>query len=219
MSIIEERYGLIFDRLASINIEEEIPAKYVEYVKECVSFMALMNVSYTKIQNGYLNTASLEELRKMNREIYEDVLPEFYETSYANPEYAVNKLGTEMGRMLSFVYTELRAMIPFVYEQLLEEVVIRMELFMEVLSTLCAAKEEDVEPQEADIKDTLYWFVSDYSDSSAAWRVKTQVNPECDFAIKIINNSDFSDLRYLYQYGEYINEDTERLASFINSLP
>ena len=45
-------------------------------------------------------------------------------------------------------------------------------------------------PLESDIREILYWFVSDYSETAAAWRVQSQVDPACDFAVKIIMDSD-----------------------------
>ena len=220
MNIIEERLSLIFDRVNSADVKTEVPEKFAEYCEKSFAFMKLMRESYEKIQEGFLQKASLDELRSMNHEIYQELLGQNYETSYANPAYACGKLGLNMGRMLSFLYTELRAMIPFVYEGMLEEMVIRMELFMEIYQSLVTAREEGLEaPDEKELRESLYWFVSDYSDTSAEWRVRTQVNPECDFATRIVMNSDLSDVRYLYQYGEYVSEDTERLATFINHLP
>ena len=207
MNIIEERLSLIFDRINSADVKTEVPEKFAEYCEKAFAFMKLMRESYDKIQEGFLQKASLDELRSMNHEIYQELLGQNYETSYANPAYACEKLGLNMGRMLSFLYTELRAMIPFVYEGMLEEMVIRMELFMEIYQSLVTAREEGLEdPDEKELRESLYWFVSDYSDTSAEWRVRTQVNPECDFATKIVMNSDLSDVRYLYQYGEYITE-------------
>ena len=37
-----------------------------------------------------------------------------------------------MGRLLSFLYAEIRAMIPYAFEQRYEDLVIRMELFVEI---------------------------------------------------------------------------------------
>ena len=45
------------------------------------------------LKQGAYKNASLEELQKRNRALYEDVLPEHYENSYGNPAYAVKTLG------------------------------------------------------------------------------------------------------------------------------
>lgn len=221
MTIVEERLELVYERICNMQQEQEVSTTYAEYFTQCAAFLKLMKDTYEKVQSGYLQSASLDELRIMNKALYEDVLGEHYETSYANPAYACAKLGSEYGKMLSFLYTELRSMIPFVFEGMLEELVIRMELFMEVYSAFSYAHAESLEaPDAKELQETLYWFVSDYSEVASEWRVRTQVDPaSCEFATKIITDSDLSDLRYLYQYGEYVSEETERLAVYMNQLP
>lgn len=220
MTFMEERYELVCDRIKEIAKKAEVVEKYQDYFEKVASFQVLLMDSYEKLKQGFMTNAPLDEIRQMNHTLYADVLNENYEKSYANPTFACEKHGLDMGRLLSFLYTEVRSMIPFLFEDMLEEMVIRMELFVEVYNSFAFAKEENnAEPAVEDIKDTLYWFVSDYSDAESAWRTWTQLDPAYDFATKIINNSDFSSARYLYQYGEYVSPDTEKLAAYINSLP
>ena len=49
-------------------------------------------------------------------------------------------------------------------------------------------------------------------------RIREGVDPELDFAADIIMNSDLSDLRYLYHYGEFVSENETGVAEFLNSL-
>src|SRR5699024_2902112 len=62
-------------------------------------------------------------------------------------------------------------------------------------------------------------YVSDYSDEMVGHRIRGCVDPSLDFAVKIICESDLTDLRYLYKYGEYISENELSMASFLNTLP
>ena len=55
------------------------------------------------IDSGAYRKLSLEDLEQWNQKLYEDILPEHYETSYANPAYAQEKLGEEYGQILSFL--------------------------------------------------------------------------------------------------------------------
>ena len=48
--------------------------------------------------------------------------------------------------------------------------------------------------------------------------VREQLDPSLDFAVRIIMDSDLTDLRYLYRYGEYITENELRTAAFLNTL-
>ena len=220
MTFMEERYELVCERLKEIEKQPEVKEKYQDYFKRVAAFQVLLMDCYEKLKQGFMTKASLDEIRSMNKALYEDILGGKYEESYANPVVACGKLGVEMGRLLSFLYTEIRSAIPFLFEDMLEELVIRMELFVEVYNSFAYAEEENgAEPTVEDIQDILYWFVSDYSETETAWRTWTQLDPAYDFATKLVMESDFSDVRYLYQYGEYVSKDTEKLASYMNTLP
>lgn len=45
-------------------------------------------------------------------------------------------------------------------------------------------------------------------------RIAEGVDPELDFATKIIMESDLEDLRYLYRYGEYVSGNETGVAPF-----
>lgn len=220
MTYIEERYELSCERIEEISRIQEVSDIYKDYFCKTAQFLLLMRDTYKQIQAGFLQEAPLEELRNMNCAMYEDILGENYDKSYANPSVCCEKFGLQMGRMLSFLYTELRCIIPYVFENMLEEQVIRMELFVEVYNAFSYACSEEMEaPEEKELKDTLYWFVSDYSEPAAEWRVRTQVDADCDFMTRIVMDSDLTDVRYLYQYGEYVTRETEQMAAFLASMP
>lgn len=65
-------------------------------------------------QPGKINLP-LSKLQEINHNLYADILPEHYELSFANPDYAVEKLG-EYGKYLCMLYAEIRAMIAYAYE-------------------------------------------------------------------------------------------------------
>ena len=75
------------------------------------------------------------------------------------------------------------------------------------------------EPDPKAVRDTFYWYASDYCDVFLADRIREQVLPEESFATDLIMNSDLTDLRYLYQFGEYISENEWKTAEHLNSLP
>ena len=51
------------------------------------------------------------------------------------------------------------------------------------------------------------------------YRVRETLDPSLDFAKSIIMDSDLTDLRYLYRFGEYISDSELKIAAFLNSLP
>ena len=69
------------------------------------------------------------------------------------------------------------------------------------------------------VKETLYWFASDYSETMLEKNMRATFDWEEDFALRIIMDSDLSDLRYLYRFGEYISENELHMARYLNSLP
>lgn len=85
---------------------------------------------------------SLEELQLMNRDLYEDVLPERYGESFANPAYAVSVMGEDMGRCMSFLQAEIHSVIPDAFFGDAWELLIREELLLEVYGTFMTALSE-----------------------------------------------------------------------------
>ncbi len=217
----QERYELVSGRIREIRSETFGVPALEAYFAVVAEFILLVDENKTFLeQGGGAFSVSLEELQERNRLLYRDILPEHYEKSYANPAFAVEQLGEELGAELSFLYTELRSMIGFCYEGRLEELVIRMELFAEIYGAVAGAWQEEKKlPDRETIRQILYWFVSDYAHMSAERRIRDQVCPEDCFAVKNICNSDLEDLRYLYAYGEYVSENELETARFLNSLP
>ena len=112
--------------------------------------LKILNLQKDMLDHQQLHAQTLEELQALNGRLYEDILPEHYGESYANPSYAVDCLGESMGQMLSFLCAELRSLIPAVFEQNRSAMVIRMELLLEVYQAcLCTAAEEVLpDPEE-----------------------------------------------------------------------
>ena len=211
---VKERYELVIERIRSILTEETVDELYRDYFKNVANFIIDIDIIKKRLDEKDYDNCSLEELSLENQNIYKDILKENYENSYANPAYAVSKFGKEIGQFLSALYAELRGEIAYVYEGKLEYLTICNELFVEVYNCF----EEEENPEYKKLRDIFYWYASDYCDVFVADRVKEQVNPEYDFATDIIMNSDLSDMRYLYQYGEYISENEIRTAKHLNTL-
>ena len=211
---VKERYELSIERIRSITKERTVDKAYQDYFWKVAEFILLVNSVRERLENESYAVCTLEELQLENQKLYEDILGEHYETSYANPAYAVEKLGDEIGQFLSALYTELRGEIAYVYEGKLEYLTICNELFVEVYNCF----EENIIPEYKSLKDILYWYASDYCDVFVADRIKEQVDASYSFATDIILQSDLSDMRYLYKYGEYISENEVRTAEYLNQL-
>ena len=211
----EMRYELAIERIENIKGENTVSEKYRDYFRTLADFALLVDKLKEKIENGEYYKFSIEELGCWNTHLYDDVLGEHYKTSYANPAFATEKFGIEYGRLLSFLYTELRGVIPYAFEKKTEYLDILFELFIEVYNQF----EEENEPEYEHVRQTIYWYASDYCDVFLADRIKEQIDPEDNFAADLIMNSDFNDVRYLYYYGEYVSENEKRTAMHLNELP
>lgn len=208
---IRERFELAWNRIRNIKEEYSIKEPFRNYFQTVAQYILRME---RQIHLDY-TSCTLEELQEMNRNIYEDILPQQYETSYANPEYAVNTLGEEYGSMLSFLYTELHGVPVYARESRLMELTCYLELFIEIYNLF--EDLENLKPQQ--IQKVLYYFFYDYCDILVPYRTRELYDPKLDFCTDIVERADLSDLRYLYAYGEYVSENEIRTAEFLNRLP
>lgn len=212
---IIERYMLSIERIRRITEEETTEVLYRDYFRKVSEFILKINEIRERMQDKSFEQCTLDELKRENESIYADVVGDQYDTSYANPAYAVSLFGEEIGQLLSFLYTELRGEIAYVYEQQVEYLAICNELFIEIYNCF----EGTLTPDYKELKEIVYWYASDYSDVFVADRIEEQLNPECSFAADIVTKSNLNDLRYLYQYGEYVSENEWKTAEHLNALP
>lgn len=211
---IKERYELSMERINQIPMETNVDERYCGYFRKVAAFIQQVDAVYQLLQENRWDDLSLSDQRKMNRELYLDILEEAYETSYANPAFAVSKLGDSYGQMLSFLYTEIRGEIAYAFEENTEYLTICNELFLEVY----ACFGDDANPLEKTVKDILYWYVSDYCDVFQADRVLEQIDPESSFAVDLIMHADLEEDAYLYRFGEYITENELGTARHLRGL-
>lgn len=218
--VIQERLQLALERIQEIAGEKAVKEEFQVYFAKVAEFILRIEETRLFLEKGGLQSSTLEELMERNHKLYEDILPENYEASYANPDVAVENLGEEFGAMLAFLYTEMRSMIAFVYEGRLMELAIRMELFVEVYAAFVYEwQENNALPTGESVRQILYWFVNDYADVAAETKIKEKVVPEDNFFTNIVMNADLDDLRYLFQYGEYVDENDLKLVRYMNNLP
>lgn len=203
----QERYELAAERVRGIDRETNggectVPDQMRDYFAKVSSYLVLMIDTYEEIDTGTFYELSLEQLQQRNRELYRDILPENYDTSYANPAYAADKLGEEFGRYLCVLYGELREILVYIFEKRLFFLVTGLELFIEIYDLL---EDENCEPHE--VRNAIYYYVSDYADITIADRTEMMLDPKHCFARSLIETADLKDLRYLYYFGEYIGDN------------
>ena len=221
--LLMERYALAKERVSEIKEEKAVSEPYLDFFQKTAAFLT-KNVEVMdgvvllgeKEEPRKLTGAadlSMDEWKKLNQDLYEDILPENYGTSYGNPVYACEKLG-EYGKEFSFLYAELRGAVIYAYERRLWDMTVLLELFLEVY--VAFAQEEP--PAEEEFRGILNSYANDYCQDMVEYRTRECVDPELNFAARIIMESDLTDLRYLYLFGEYITENELGTAAFLNGL-
>lgn len=212
---VKERFPLVEERLQKIITEETVAGRWREYFQRTAAFLGRLCALEEEITAGNYFKKGLKQLQTENHALYEDILPENYAKSYANPAYAVGQLGEAFGKLLSMLYADLRALIPYAFEGRNYELTIFGELFIEIYN--CFEQEE--RPKEREIQQIIYWFYHDYSEIFTEISVLAQSSPELDFYVRVIMDSDLTDLRYLYRYGAYISSNEIKAAEFLNRMP
>ena len=211
---IRERYELCMERVRAIKEETSVSAPFYAYFQEMADFIIEMAALAERIQEGRWGEVSLEVLQDQSRKLYEDIAGDAYGQSYANPAVAAERMGTVYGPMLSWLYTEIRGMIVWAFEQRLTDMTVVTELLIEIYNAF-----EGETPKPEEIRQMIYWYASDYCDVFLPVRIREQLDPQLSFAKDIICESDLSDVRYLYRFGEYITENELGISRFLAKLP
>lgn len=212
--MIKERYDIAIERIKEIITEDTVEEKFLPYFVAAAQFILKIDNLLGLIESKKIEELTLEQLTFLNKDLYEDETEIVYEKCFANPKFAVEKLGEEYGQLLCYVFTANRNMISNAFQGKLEEITLRMELFIEIYNQF----EDRENLTKKSIHDMIYSFEKDNSEIFMTNRIDEIINPENDFAVKIVMESDLEDLIYLYKYGESISENEIETAKFLNTL-
>lgn len=212
--ILEERWQLARERILEIPTETQVPEPYRDYFIRTARFLRQVFGILDIRKSGQWDALTLKERREWNQVLYGDILPQNYQNSYGNPRYAKTMLGKDFGKALSALYSQIRGSIVFAFEDRLWDLTVLGELFLEIYGEFTA----DALPEAENLHHILYSYIRDYCDDMMEYRVREMVDPKLDFAVSIIMEKDLTDLRYLYDFGEYISDNEYKTAEFLNRL-
>ena len=215
--VLSERFALAVERLSEMEDEHLHSAAFDRYFHVVKDFALLIAETDKWIKEGGFEKADMEELAKRNKALYEDILPENYDKSYANPTFACAELG-EFGKLLSALYYEVRGLIIAAHKNDVFGMTIVFELFLEVYGTFLSAGRNNTLPPYEDVRLIMYWFGSDYAEELTIRSFALLVDPKDNFVRNIIQSSDLHDLRYLYRFGEYVTDNEIKMAEHLCSL-
>ena len=215
----EERFELMEERIAQICSKAETKEQFADYFQKNAAFLLML----ARLYRDKKDSKSATELKQQNFKLYEDILPEAYQSSYANPAYAIKVFGRELGEPLCLMAAHLRESIREVFRGNLLRLTIAMELFVEVYNTFedWAREEDDAQGTECakELSQIFYWYFHDYSEIFQEESIRRQINPEENFETEIVMGANLTDPSYLYRYGAYIGANELVMAEFLNRLP
>lgn len=215
----EERFELMEERIAQICSKAETKEQFADYFQKNAAFLLML----ARLYRDKKDSKSATELKQQNFKLYEDILPEAYQSSYANPAYAIKVFGRELGEPLCLMAAHLRESIREVFRGNLLRLTIAMELFVEVYNTFedWAREEDEAQGTERakELSQIFYWYFHDYSEIFQEESIRRQINPEENFETEIVMGADLTDPSYLYRYGAYIGANELVMAEFLNRLP
>ena len=213
MIFIRERYELCVERIAEIGKVQEVPEKYHEYFRTEAAFISDTVEFAALIVSGAYEGLSMAEIKEWNERLYRKILPQNYETSYANPAYAVKKFGVREGKLLSALSAKFMELIKSAVKQELYFQTIVMELFLEVYGRYA----EYDEFAAKDAREAYKNFQMDYRREYLNEALQKRYNPEHSFAGAILR-ADMEAERKLYRYGEYVTGLEVKTAAFLDTL-
>ena len=162
MSDVCERMELAISRLSEVfeeqwTCENESFAPFKDYFTKTANFLLQVYDVHNLVNEPGAPSMSMEEWQQLNARLYEDILPEAYADSYANPAYACKMLGREYGQILSALYAELRSTIVYAYENRKYDMLSLFELYLEIYGKFAEA--ETALPKTKYIRESIYYYM------------------------------------------------------------
>lgn len=210
---LTERMELVMGRVEEIAKDASETGVYASYFKKVANYIVLLHEIITYAKEDKINGMSLDKAKELNVRLFEDINKEAYETSYANPKYAVEQFGEETGQILSVLYYLIRNCRLSAFEGSMERTCIYAELFVEIFNYF----EEETEELHL-VKNAIYSFMHDYSEVFNDDQIARMVNPDYDYNYDIVMYADLSNEEYLYRYGAGIGENEIEIAKFLRTF-
>ncbi len=208
-----EMYSEYIKKVENINTNCKAEGQLSNYFSEVSSFILTLKKITDNVENGSLDKMSLSELKELNAELFNDILPENYDLSFGNPAFAVKMLGKELGQHLSLIYAKLRERIEDAFSYKIFNIVSSLKLFIDVYEILVKGSQDIVDVKEAIKKDA--W---DGNKLKTDLFYRKYFDTAINYPGHLILNSELKDLRYLYKYDSYISDREIEIAEFFNSL-
>jgi len=189
--------------------------EYYRFFNHVGKFILRLAEYERNVSNDYFSTKSVDELLKENNEFYKEVLDKNYQNSYANPSYCGTLFGDQFGQLVSYFYCEYRQYIIYALYHKIFKMEEHNRLFREVFDYIKHNRTRDYEvmrklvtrPQR---KKKTHEIVRGF---------REQFDKDFTYLRDIVENTDLSDLRYLFRYGRYVTRNEIKTAKFLMQYP
>lgn len=186
--------------------------KYFNYVAKFIIKIVELE---KELNDSYFETKTFDELLAINHNLYEDVIDDNYEKSYANPKLMVEQYGKELGQILAYLYTKVRGIIMHAYEHNHYSIMTAIEMFIDLYSLVMNA-DEDFDTNI--LKKEININIIKNAEEKRRISIFRRFDPEFKVYSNILINSNYDDIRYLFKYGVYISDNEIKSARYITSL-
>jgi hypothetical protein len=164
--LLKERYILASERIREIPEEKGMVEASFEGFFQTLARLILTILSLAE-------EGDEERRGRLLEEIFDEISPGAYEKSFACPSFACQKLGEDLGRPLSVLYYEICGSVLPALSGSLEEMLIRMELFLEIYQAfMIEFRETGTFPEGRYITGKIRQYLEDYFRQETLFRLQ-----------------------------------------------
>lgn len=163
------------------------------------------------VSKDYFSDNSFDNLLEINKDLYNELLGDNYEKSYANPAYAAAVFGDKYGQLMSYFYCLYMKYVDHAFSHRIYKMEECNRVFVEVYDYV---KNSDIKYEALKTK-----IVSHEKENLPEKRkifIRDAFNKNIGYYNDIIKKLDLTDLRYLFRFGQYISENEIKTAEFLN---
>ena len=195
--------------------KEQKKKEYYRFFNTVGKFILKLADYEKNLDDEYFSIKSFDELLKENSELYNEIVPQNYKKkSYANPAYCVNVFGDKFGQLISYFYLRYRQYITYALYHKIFKMEEYNKLFIDVFSYI-----KDNEPEYDSFKELITEPQRKDKTQEIILQLKEQLDKDFSYWRDIVENTDLSDVRYLFKYGRYITKNEINTARFLLNYP
>jgi len=216
--VIEMNNSITKDYLSTLDkvhkVNEKLSGsdnKYQQYLHTIARKILYFADLEQKITDDFYKNNSLDELQKINHKLYSEVLPENYSSSYADPDYCVKLFGEELGQLFSAYYINYRNYVTLAFQHMKYYMHRWNKIFLEVYELFSTGVPDFENCRQVMIQDFLK-----FSKDDMVINFNKSFGPDTKMYHKIVMESNFSDIKYLYQYGKFVGANEIKTSQFLS---